>query len=241
MNSYLIDDMVKDVRIAIDNNTEDKELLEFADTDTLMLQDIVRAKVVDAANMIVRDAPVDMLYGGVVAELKGMVKLNKVYDTDTMQYAVVRLDRSFMRLVSFRMGDWSMAVTEAISPDSALYAMQRSRIEGVRGNKERPVVAVVPSNVTGGYDLEAYSTKSDNALMTYMPYASLSSDGASIELPVHLYSAIVYATAYLTALAFGAGEQAANLLRVAHELAHISDAAPDYVQQPQQPLQQEEQ
>ena len=97
MNSYLIDEMVKDVRIAIDNNTEDKELLEFADTDTLMLQDIVRAKVVDAANMIVRDAPVDMLDGGVVADLKGMVKLNKVYDTDTMQYAVVRLDRSFMR------------------------------------------------------------------------------------------------------------------------------------------------
>ena len=127
MNSYLIDEMVKDVRIAIDNNTEDKELLEFADTDTLMLQDIVRAKVVDAANMIVRDAPVDMLDGGVVADLKGMVKLNKVYDTDTMQYAVVRLDRSFMRLVSFRMGDWSMAVTEAISPDSALYAMQIGR------------------------------------------------------------------------------------------------------------------
>ena len=237
MKEYNVSDIVKDVRIAIDQNTNDSDLGGFCDMDTLELADVVKGKIVDAAWMIEGAAPVYMCGDGNVPE-NIEVTLSKVNPSDKYNYAVVAVPSDYLRLVSFRMDDWVSGVYEVITPDDPDYSKQRSRIEGVRGNTERPVLAIVPSMNTEGNNksgnvFEAYSTKSNVCEYKYVPIPKIENE--KIFLCERLYKAIVYATAYLVALAYNADTQAMRLLSTARSLADIDgneQQRSQYVQQP---------
>ena len=214
---YNISDIVKEVKIAIDENVDSTSMEGLPDEDTLKLNEIVESKVVDAAMVIESNAPAYMLDSGkAFGESIG-------WDGQPGYGAgYIHLPDDFMRLVCFQMSDWDYAVTLAITEDSPQYQMQRSRFAGVRGNPQKPVVAITSQPI--GLVLEFFSCYSgENAFIKkarYIPIPRIKN--GKIDLCEKLRRAVVYYTAYLAALSLGNGDAAAAMLSTARELAEIS-------------------
>ena len=64
MNYYLIEDMKRDVRIALDENAVSDKLLTDADPDTLTLDEIIESRIPIAARIVETIAPLPLLGGG---------------------------------------------------------------------------------------------------------------------------------------------------------------------------------
>ena len=54
---YKIEDVERDVRIAIDENKTSEQLISDEDVDTLSLNDIIRSKIVEAVQRVESSAP----------------------------------------------------------------------------------------------------------------------------------------------------------------------------------------
>ena len=61
MKKYAVSDLVKEVKVLLDRNQESSGLLTPDDTDTLSQAELIKSKIVDAASIILSDAPVDMV------------------------------------------------------------------------------------------------------------------------------------------------------------------------------------
>ena len=171
---YQIQDIERDVRIALDENDVSTQLVQMGDVDTLALNDIIRSKIVEAVRRVELAAPAHLLEEG--------------HDFSSGIYwngdgsGWVLLPDDFMRLIAFRMSDWERTVYEAISVDDPLYAKQSSRYKGIRGNVQKPVCAIV--NRAEGKALEFYACKDNTAMIVragYLPYPSIdANDGIDI-------------------------------------------------------------
>lgn len=203
---YQVSDLVKEIRVAIDSNLKSDQLTGISDMDTLALEEIIGSKIAEAARIVVLNAPSYLLDGG--DSLGTTVVWNGTSGRMT-------LPEDFLRLVVFKMSDWSRGVTVPISETDPLYAQQGSRWAGVRGNPQKPVVAIVPSS--NGLVLEFYSSKSGSvAQATYIAMPKVT-DG-KIKLCEKLHDATVYYAAYLTAISTGETALAEALLSIVNEL-----------------------
>lgn len=203
---YQVSDLVKEIRVAIDSNLKSDQLTGISDIDTLALEEIIGSKIAEAARIVVLNAPSYLLDGG--KSLGSTVVWNGTSGRMT-------LPEDFLRLVVFKMSDWSRGVTVPISETDPLYAQQSSRWAGVRGNPQKPVVAIVPSS--NGLVLEFYSSKSGSvAQATYIAMPKVES--GKIKLCEKLHDATVYYAAYLTAISTGETALAEALLSIVNEL-----------------------
>jgi hypothetical protein len=211
MATYNVEDIKYAVRVALYENGVDEKLLEDEDTDTLLLDELIGAKIEEAVRRVEKSAPVFFLETG--------------HDFGSAVYwtangsGYVKLPDDFMRLVCFKMSDWERTVYEAIGPDDARYALQTSRYAGVRGNKQKPVCAIVVE--PEGRRLEFYSSgKSQTAKVdkaVYVPFKTID-DTKGIDISDRCYESVVYTTASLTLAARGLNEQATVLSELAQSL-----------------------
>ena len=217
---YNVSDIVLEAKVALDENVDSTSMEGLPDEDTLKLNEIIESKIVDAAMVIELNAPAYMLDSGkAFGESIG-------WDGQPGYGAgYIHLPDDFMRLVCFQMSDWDYALTMAITEDSPQYQMQRSRFAGVRGNPQKPVVAITSQPI--GLVLEFYSCYSgDDAYIKkarYIPIPRIKN--GKIDLCEKLRRAVVYYTAYLAALSLGNGDAAAAMLATAKELAEINSAS----------------
>lgn len=204
---YRLEQVLKDVRIALDENMTSEALLKTDDIETLSLDDIIRSKVAESVRRVHTSAPVYMLEQG--------HNFGDAIFWDGEGRGHVMLPAEFMRLVVFCMSDWESAVYRAISVDDAEYQLQRSRFKGLRGNPQKPVCAIVVR--PEGRVLEFYSCKNETAQVTqaaYLPYPVIdASDG--IDICERCYSAVIYTAAALTAATYGAQDKATVLFDLA--------------------------
>lgn len=214
---YLVENIIKEVKVALDENVDSSALSGLGDVDTLKLDEIIESKVVDAARIIESNAPAHLLDSGrAFGESIG-------WDGQPGYGAgYIHLPDDFMRLVCFQMSDWDYAVTVAITEDSPQYQMQRSRFAGVRGNPQKPVVAITSQPI--GLVLEFFSCYSGESAFIkkarYIPIPRIKN--GKIDICEKLKRAVVYYTAYLAALSLGNGDAAGAMLAVARELADIT-------------------
>lgn len=207
MTVYHLDEIAKDVRIALDQNTTSDALREIGDVDTLSLNDIIKSKVVEAVKRIHSSAPPYLLDGG---HNFG----DEVY-WQKYECGWVLLPEDFMRFVVFQMSDWERAVFYPISVDEPEYKKQSSRFKGIRGTTQRPVCAI--SIRPEGRVLEFYSCKSEDATVSravYLPYPQIDKYGA-IEICQRCYDAVVYTIAALVLTTFGDVEKSSALNELA--------------------------
>lgn len=210
---YNIEDIKKDVRIAMDENSSNAALAGLEDVDTLMLDEIIGSKVADAARIVEANAPHYLLDSGKpFGESIG-------WDSEPgFGSGHIHLPDDFMRLVTFQMSDWRRAVVDPITEDDPLYAQQISRFPGIRGNPQRPVVAIVQQPI--GLVLEFYScTGGENVYVKkarYIPVPKVR-DG-EIEICEKLRPSVVYYTAHMAALTIGHDNLAQSLLVAAQNL-----------------------
>ncbi|MCU6767833.1 hypothetical protein OCV73_02525 [Barnesiella propionica] len=191
---YNICDIKKSIRIAIDQNNSSTQLIVTDDIDTLTLDEIIENKIEDAVRIVEMSAPIYMLNSG-----------NNFADAiywEDGYWGWTILPDDFMRLIVFKMNDWTRAVYSAIPENNPQYELQSSRWQGLRGTPQKPVCAIVVR--AEGKVLEFYSCKTENANVkqaVYLPIPKLKDGG--IEICERCYRAIVYYAAGLVQQEFG--------------------------------------
>ena len=212
MSTYAVSELVKEVKVLLDRNQESAGLLTPTDSDTLSQGELIQSKIVDAARIILKDAPASMLNG------KNFDGLNTAWaETNGAYVGTVYLPSDMIRLLNVKASDWNRSA-EIITEEDDAYKIQCSRF-GVRGNPERPIATLIHNS--GNRYLELFTSKSNTATvsLTYvcMPFIS----EGNIDLPETLKDSIVYMAGYLTCISLGDTDTASGLLGVARKLAHI--------------------
>lgn len=237
MTYYRIAQLAEDVRVALDENVNGAALPSgtspLSDIDTLSLDAIIRSKIEDAARLVELNAPLSMLDAD---EGKEFEDLNVSHNVGIGIGATIPLPDDFLRLIRFRMSDWSRPVTEAITVHDKRYAMQQSPCYGVHGNPDRPVVAA-----TGIYDegereivrvLELYTTGTGSyaSEALYIPEPVICEedegdpDTLSVQLCDNFVRPVVYYCAYLVASTLGDKERADILAAEYKEMTGADEA-----------------
>jgi hypothetical protein len=211
---YQADNIVKDVRVCMDENMADTALIADGDENTLLLNEIIKSKILEAVERVHTEAPFYML------DNAHHFDTNAAINWKTLESGEILLPDDFMRLVVFQMSDWERAVYAMITPADPDYAKTRCRVKALRGTAQRPVCALGMRN--DGPVLEFYSCKDNTATITrsvYMPYPVIDNDNG-IDISERCYTAVVYTAAALTLLTFGEKERAALFLENANNTYH---------------------
>lgn len=200
---YKVDDIMRDVRVCLDQNMTSEQLLQTGDIDTLSLDDIVRSKILEAVVRVHTVAPTHLLEAG--------HNFGDAIFWGDLESGWVLLPRDFLRLIVFEMSDWERAVFNAITPEAPEYALQRQRVKALRGTAQRPVCVLTTR--PEGRALEFYSCKSEDAYVRrgqYLPYPVIDEEGG-IDISERCYTAVVYAVASLVSLTLGEADKASAL------------------------------
>lgn len=212
MVEYAVSDLVKEVKVLLDRNQESAGLLAPSDSDTLSQSELIESKIVDAARIILSDAPEDMV--------EGTSCTNAVTWTDSNGYYVgnMILPTDMLRILSVKAEGWNRPA-EIISESDDAYKYQNCKY-GVRGNPERPIAAIV--HTANGKSIELYTSKKQDVTLSfiYVQVPSITSE-QNISLPSVLKDAILYMAGYLTCISLGDTDTASGFLGVARQLAHI--------------------
>jgi hypothetical protein len=209
--TYYLEDIKEDVRIVLDENQVSDNMM--TDIDTLSVDDIIRSKVEEAAKVVYLAAPAHLLEPG--NNFADSIAWN---ETEGIGPGWTILPDDFLRLVSFKMSDWERPVYSAILPDDPLYLQQSSRFAGIRGNRQRPVCAIVMR--PQGRVLEFYSCSAGTGvsvdMAVYAPMPKI--EHGSIDIYERCYRSVVYKTAGLVAINLGETDKAKVLFEISNEL-----------------------
>ena len=214
MATYTTDDILRDVRVALDENGMTPALLAAGDPDTLTLDEIIFSKIEEGVRRVHSTAPIHALdaennfdENGICWEAPAGGDVAGSAGRNTFA-GRMRLPADFLRLVAFRMSDWQRTVYTATTAGEPEYELQASRYAGVRGTPQRPVVAIVMR--PGGLWLEFFSCRSREATVhtaLYLPEPHIDPDGG-IKICTRCYKAAVYMIAALTLATVGEAEKA---------------------------------
>lgn len=204
---YTASNIVKDVRVALDENDTLTALIS-SDSDTLTLDQIIIQKIPHAVRDISLAAPASML-----SDAPALPTVPIQWDGFGNGHITLPVD--FLRLVSFRMSDWQKAVTGIITETDARYSQQHSIYSGVRGNAIKPIVAIVET--ANGRRLEFFSCDSETAVVALAKYvADPEKISDEIEVCRDIYKAVLYYASALTAAAVG-NAAAEGLFKIAND------------------------
>ncbi|MDR0973793.1 MAG: hypothetical protein LBM61_07425 [Prevotellaceae bacterium] len=204
MTTHAVADLIRDIRITLDENSVQNEYLAVAD-DNMELDDIIRSKLSDAVRSVEEAAPLWML--------EGKPHVPSVVNTNSDGSGDVSLPADFLRLVSFLLDDWSVEVNFMVEYGSDEAMKQKNKY--IRGNPKRPI-CVSSFDATGARVLEFYSTTKANAAISkflYVPIPVI--DGDSISFSTILYKSVVNMCAGLTEIARGNQAAADVLFKIA--------------------------
>lgn len=215
MRKYTVSDLVKEVKVVIDRNQENAELIP-DDTDTLSQGEIIEGVIVDAVRIIEENAPTHLLAGRNLISLLSPT-FTQIGDTYKVTIA---LPTDLMRLLTIQMSDWDRPA-EIITSDDDEYKLQHCKYSGVRGNMHKPIAALVQSSA-GDLELELFSCNSNKATIKKGTYLTMPTIlNGTIEICEKLKDAVVYMAAYLTCISLGDLQTASGFKATAYQLAGI--------------------
>lgn len=225
MATYSYLDIRRDVRIILDENEDNTPLLEDLEPVTLQTEQMMAEAVLQSIDEVFSQAQLYLLKDAVKTST---VKLNELIVSKSFM-----MPEDFLRYVSVYCSDWPMPVYDPIDQDSDEYQMQFSPCKGVRGNTERPVVAVIPL-FGGALGVQIFSTNAEDCKFSYVPKAqtkdnlfAILSNEEEFEWPIPdlLYKAVCYTVAkyYLTSV--GDTEKAGQFAAIASGMMGITAEA----------------
>lgn len=210
MKRVSVDELVKEVRVTLDENQAESAYLE-SSTDNMELDEIIRAKLSDAARAIVEMCPSSLLN----ADALTLQSDEQVTNTDGSGYIVLPDD--FLRLVSFKLASWNRTVTSAAEEGSSTDLMQRNVF--TRGTPLKPV-CVFGHRADGKRIMEYFIAGDDNheverALYVPLPSVVTATDGDTLDIPHLLHMAVVNYCAGLVEISRGNQEMGDLFLKLA--------------------------
>lgn len=219
--NYSVEEIIGEVRKALDMNEESNEILA-SDSSTLSVDDIIRQKIEHGVKMILNNAPLSMIDTSTLIPSSTVIEWE---EEKGIGAGSVRLPDDFLRLHSFKMSDWKRPIADSIGIEDPRYAQQRSKYGGIRGNTERPIVAIIRDNE--GQLLEFFSCNSgEGVTMSIGLYIQTPKIVAgAINIPEKLYIASLYQIAGLTAMTLK-DPNYSNLFAIAK--GEINEAIPEH-------------
>lgn len=205
---YAESTIIKDVRVAIDENTTITSLTgpdgTTFDTDTLEMEEIIKSKIADGVNAVRKAAPLSMLD---LSRKASGTDWPITWIDEEKCIGEVAVPEDYLKLAMFKMSDWAHAVTTPVQADSAMYHQQFSEWKGVRGNPSRPNIAIVTDMATGESVIQFFSCDSTAATaeLTYVKRCD-EADNGNYDIETPIYRAAVLKTAALVAATYGNGD-----------------------------------
>lgn len=196
---YLVSDILTEVKVLLDRNNASPSL-DIGEEDALSIDEIIESRILPAATYIALKAPLSLLDNS--KPLTGSPVI-------TNGVGVLSLPSDFLRLHDFGMRSWEGQV-RFIDEADPLYAQQKSRYGGVRGNKQAPVVAIV--NHGNQWELELYSCTASDQVRHGNYIAMPAKVNGRVDISQRLKDTVVYYIGYLTCLSMGDTDTAARLL-----------------------------
>ena len=123
---YVVSTLVKEVKVVLDRNQESAALVP-DDSDTLSQGELIQSRIVDAAKLILTDAPSELVEGVVLTDGKVLWQ-----SAHSAYVGKVQLPSDLIRILSVRVSDW-IRPGKLISEDDDEYKLQSCRF-GLRGN-----------------------------------------------------------------------------------------------------------
>lgn len=209
--NYAVADILKDVRITLDQNQVESILA--ADDDTLELDDIIRKNIEEAGLRILREAPLRMIDDtkslALMAVIDGVETVSNISVEDGV--VTITLPDDYLRVAIVQMSDWKTPVRSAVLDTSEDYMSTRSAFDGVRPNTYRPIVVETEDGENNPI-LECYGSEDadDDITVAKGRYIAIPKIKSSVDSGTHqavevfnfpklLYHALVNMTAALTA------------------------------------------
>lgn len=215
MKQVPVEELVEAVRVTLDENQVESEYLATG-TDNMELDEMIRAKLPDAARAIVEICPIELLNtDALVLETDSQVK-----HADRSGY--IELPDNFLRLVSFKLSSWNRAVTSAALEGSTTDLMQRNSF--TRGTPFKPV-CVFGHRADGKRILEYFTAGRDDRgkpvhdieRATYIPDPEVEheTEGDLLSIPHLLRTAVVNYCAGLVEISRGNAAASELFLKLA--------------------------
>ena len=192
-----LDELVRDVRISLDENAVQSAYLE-ADADNLELDELIRSKLPEAARDVTESASVELL------DPEPMPT-----EVESCEYGgMLSVPEDFLRFVSLKMAGWEKSVTVLAGEGSDIDKMQGNPY--TRGTSKKPV-CVLGHDALGKKVIHYYgaSDKVERALYMSVPKVD---DAGFLGISPLLRQAIVKRAAGLVLLSRGEAELASVFL-----------------------------
>lgn len=209
--NYSVQDIIKDVRKALDENEINTSII--SDVYSLSLDAIIEQKIPDAVRSVTESAPSRLLDGGV--DFASAINWESGTIGKGMGYTLLPDD--FMRLVIFQMSDWRRPVLVPIEDSDPAYFLQKSKFPGIRGGIDKPICAI--TTYSTGKVMEFYSCVGGNTTTVktakYLPYPLTKNGG--IDICKHLYTPVLYYISGLVCLTYKDKEHGGVLFSIAND------------------------
>ena len=202
-------ELIRDVRITLDMNSRDQALLEDGDIDTLELDELIESKLCEATDLVRLEAPIELLDPLELPGIQG--KELSAEDIDEEGRGTLELPDDFLRLIVFQLDSWRRPVYDFIGAEDPRYGLQWSRWSGVRGTKEKPVVAVTPGRGGTRLSIEFFCGEEGDKVIkgSYMNRAAFTGEGEGkvLILDERCRRDVVNKTAELVTISLGLRQQ----------------------------------
>jgi len=206
MVQVLINDLVGEVRVALDENRTESSYLS-ADTDNMELDEIISSKLLDAVRSVEENCPVWMLEGET---------MSTTLSSNADGSGTLSLPDDFLRLVALQLTEWDAPVF-AVEPMGTQKALMQEN-KWTRGNPKRPVLVFGKSNM-GTRILKYYSVKTtasvELAIYVKIPSVITSNNQNYLKFPQILKQPIVSYCAGLVEVVRGNADQAKAFFQLA--------------------------
>src|SRR5574344_1484754 len=97
---YVVSTLVKEVKVVLDRNQESAALVP-DDSDTLSQGELIQSRIVDAAKLILTDAPSELVEGVVLTDGKVLWQ-----SAHSAYVGKIQLPSDLIRILSVRVSDW---------------------------------------------------------------------------------------------------------------------------------------
>lgn len=196
---YPVRKIIRDTRVWLDFNREERPLVKVCDEGNLTINDIIRSKVVTATRTVVLQLDNLLLAPGQPVR----TSLAWPGGAPGKGMAVMPLPDDCLRLLTVKLTDWTRPA-HIITENDPEYRWQQSPFPGVRGNPDRPVAAICQRPT--GWVAELYSSTAGTRVAIeaaqYYPVPCIDSDD-TIHIPSLAYDDVVKTVALLTAETLG--------------------------------------
>lgn len=226
MSKITFQQIKRDVRIILDENEDNTSLLEELEPMTLETEKMLRENVLQSIDEVLLSAQLYLLKDAVVTTSINLKK-HKPYGK------MGEVPQDFLRFVSAFTTDWYQRVYDPIDQDSDEYQMQRSPFAGIRGNVDRPQIAIIPEGTK--LTVEVYDTLDETLTFDYIPKSqgmdahddivNEANDDKTYPIPDLCYKAVCYTIAKYYLISIGENDKAAAMSAIAAGLIGVEQTS----------------